>query len=41
MARVQAAAAKTAGLPLDKVVVQNHLIGGGFGRLGRDRSSFI
>jgi isoquinoline 1-oxidoreductase beta subunit len=32
MARVQAAAAKTAGLPLDKVVVHNHLIGGGFGR---------
>jgi isoquinoline 1-oxidoreductase subunit beta len=32
MARVQSAAAKTAGLPLDKVVVHNHLIGGGFGR---------
>jgi isoquinoline 1-oxidoreductase beta subunit len=32
VARVQAAAAKTAGLPLDKVVVHNHLIGGGFGR---------
>src|SRR5229473_1676218 len=32
IARVQAAAAKTAGLPLDKVVVRNHLIGGGFGR---------
>jgi isoquinoline 1-oxidoreductase subunit beta len=32
MARVQAAAAKTAGLPLEKVVVHNHLIGGGFGR---------
>jgi isoquinoline 1-oxidoreductase beta subunit len=32
MARVQAAAAKTAGLPLDKVTVHNHLIGGGFGR---------
>jgi len=31
VARAQAAA-KTAGLPLDKVVVQNHLIGGGFGR---------
>ncbi len=30
--RVQAAAAKAAGLPLDKVVVHNHLIGGGFGR---------
>jgi isoquinoline 1-oxidoreductase subunit beta len=32
VARVQAAAAKTASLPLDKVVVHNHLIGGGFGR---------
>jgi isoquinoline 1-oxidoreductase subunit beta len=32
VARVQAAAAKTAGLPLDKVIVHNHLIGGGFGR---------
>jgi len=32
VARVQAAAAKTAGLQLDKVVVHNHLIGGGFGR---------
>jgi isoquinoline 1-oxidoreductase subunit beta len=32
VARVQAAAAKTAGLPVDKVVVHNHLIGGGFGR---------
>jgi isoquinoline 1-oxidoreductase beta subunit len=32
IARVQAAAAKTAGLPPDKVVVHNHLIGGGFGR---------
>jgi isoquinoline 1-oxidoreductase subunit beta len=32
LARVQAAAAKTAGLPLDMVVVHNHLIGGGFGR---------
>ena len=32
LARVQASAAKTAGLPLDKVVVHNHLIGGGFGR---------
>ena len=31
LARVQAAA-KTAGLPLEKVVVHNHLIGGGFGR---------
>jgi isoquinoline 1-oxidoreductase beta subunit len=32
LARAQAAAAKTAGLPLGKVVVHNHLIGGGFGR---------
>ena len=32
LARAQAAAAETAGLPLDKVVVHNHLIGGGFGR---------
>ena len=32
IARAQAAAAKTAGLPLDKVLVHNHLIGGGFGR---------
>ncbi|HEY3179737.1 MAG TPA: molybdopterin cofactor-binding domain-containing protein [Casimicrobiaceae bacterium] len=32
LARAHAAAAKTAGLPLDKVVVHNHLIGGGFGR---------
>jgi isoquinoline 1-oxidoreductase beta subunit len=32
LARAQAAAAKTAGLPLDKVVVHNHLLGGGFGR---------
>jgi isoquinoline 1-oxidoreductase beta subunit len=32
VARVQGAAAKTASLPLDKVVVHNHLIGGGFGR---------
>jgi isoquinoline 1-oxidoreductase beta subunit len=32
MARAQAAAAKVTGLPLEKVVVHNHLIGGGFGR---------
>ena len=32
LARAQAAAAKAAGLPLDKVIVHNHLIGGGFGR---------
>ncbi|MBA1143427.1 xanthine dehydrogenase family protein molybdopterin-binding subunit [Mesorhizobium neociceri] len=32
LARAQAAAAEAAGLPLDKVVVHNHLIGGGFGR---------
>ncbi len=30
--RVQAIAAKTASLPLDKVTVHNHLLGGGFGR---------
>jgi isoquinoline 1-oxidoreductase subunit beta len=30
--RVQAVAAKVAGLPLEKVIVHNHLIGGGFGR---------
>ena len=33
MARAQATATKTTGLPLDKVVVHNHLIGGGFDRL--------
>jgi isoquinoline 1-oxidoreductase beta subunit len=32
LAHAQAAAAKTADLPLDKVVIHNHLIGGGFGR---------
>jgi isoquinoline 1-oxidoreductase subunit beta len=32
VARAQAFAAKAAGLPLDKVIVHNHLIGGGFGR---------
>jgi isoquinoline 1-oxidoreductase beta subunit len=32
LARAQAAAAKTAGLPIEKVVVHNHLLGGGFGR---------
>jgi isoquinoline 1-oxidoreductase beta subunit len=32
LTRVQAAAAKAAGLPLDKVTAHNHLIGGGFGR---------
>ena len=32
IARVQKAAAETAGLPLEKVIVHNHLIGGGFGR---------
>lgn len=30
--RVQAIAAKVTGLPLEKVIVHNHLIGGGFGR---------
>jgi isoquinoline 1-oxidoreductase beta subunit len=32
VARAQAAAAKVTGLPLNKIVVHNHLIGGGFGR---------
>jgi isoquinoline 1-oxidoreductase beta subunit len=32
LGRAQATAAKTTGLPLEKVVVHNHLIGGGFGR---------
>jgi isoquinoline 1-oxidoreductase beta subunit len=32
IARCQAAAAKITGLPPDKVVLHNHLIGGGFGR---------
>jgi len=32
MTRVQAAAAQAAGVPLDKVTVHNHLLGGGFGR---------
>jgi isoquinoline 1-oxidoreductase subunit beta len=32
LARAQAAGAKVTGLPADKVVVHNHLIGGGFGR---------
>jgi isoquinoline 1-oxidoreductase beta subunit len=32
IARAQATAAKTTGLPPDRVVVHNHLIGGGFGR---------
>ena len=30
--RAQAAAAEAAGVPVDKVTVHNHLIGGGFGR---------
>ncbi len=30
--RAQATAAKVAGLPLEKIIVHNHLIGGGFGR---------
>src|SRR5216117_3794051 len=30
--RAQATAARTTGLPLDKVMVHNHLLGGGFGR---------
>jgi isoquinoline 1-oxidoreductase subunit beta len=32
IARVQAFAAKAVGLPAEKVIVHNHLIGGGFGR---------
>ncbi|MDB5607112.1 MAG: molybdopterin binding aldehyde oxidase and xanthine dehydrogenase protein [Bradyrhizobium sp.] len=32
LARAQATAAEVTGLPLDKVIVHNHLIGGGFGR---------
>jgi isoquinoline 1-oxidoreductase beta subunit len=32
LSRVQATAAQVTGLPLDKVVVHNHLLGGGFGR---------
>jgi isoquinoline 1-oxidoreductase beta subunit len=32
LTRVQATAAQVAGLPVDKVTVHNHLLGGGFGR---------
>jgi isoquinoline 1-oxidoreductase beta subunit len=32
LARVQASAAKVLGIPPEKVIVHNHLIGGGFGR---------
>jgi isoquinoline 1-oxidoreductase beta subunit len=32
VARVQSEAAKAAGLPVEKVIVNNHFIGGGFGR---------
>jgi isoquinoline 1-oxidoreductase subunit beta len=32
LARAQEIAAKVSGLPLEKVIVHNHLIGGGFGR---------
>ena len=32
IARAQRVAAQMAGLPMDKVIVHNHLIGGGFGR---------
>ena len=32
VARCQSEAAKAAGLPVDKVIVNNHLLGGGFGR---------
>src|SRR3989442_12600362 len=32
LSRAQATAARVTGLPLEKVVVHNHLLGGGFGR---------
>jgi isoquinoline 1-oxidoreductase beta subunit len=32
MTRVRSEAARAAGLPVDKVIVNNHLLGGGFGR---------
>jgi isoquinoline 1-oxidoreductase beta subunit len=32
IARVQSAGAKAAGLPVEKVIANNHLLGGGFGR---------
>jgi isoquinoline 1-oxidoreductase beta subunit len=32
VSRVQAEAARAAGLPVEKVIVNNHLLGGGFGR---------
>jgi isoquinoline 1-oxidoreductase beta subunit len=32
MTRVQSEAAKAAGLPVEKVIVNNHMLGGGFGR---------
>ena len=32
MARVQSTAAAMAGLPIEKVIVHNHILGGGFGR---------
>ena len=32
LSRAQSTAAKVAGLPIDQVIVHNHLIGGGFGR---------
>jgi isoquinoline 1-oxidoreductase subunit beta len=32
VSRVQAEAAKAAGLPVEKVIINNHLLGGGFGR---------
>src|SRR6266849_6254909 len=40
VSRVQSEAAKAAGLPVGKVIVNNHLLGGGFGRkLEPDRKS--
>jgi isoquinoline 1-oxidoreductase subunit beta len=32
VSRIQSASAEAAGLPVDKVIVNNHLLGGGFGR---------
>jgi isoquinoline 1-oxidoreductase beta subunit len=32
LARIRSEAAKAAGLPIEKVIVNNHLLGGGFGR---------
>jgi len=37
LSRAQATAAEVTGFPLEKVVVHNHLLGGGFGRRRRQR----